>query len=89
MTDEIRAQLEKDIHENGMKASVPMEAQGQIRAGIGGYECRRPSFSEEVANARFRAQEATKEASRLIELESLLEKNPDTRRILQLLGMVV
>ena len=87
MTDEIRAQLDKDIYENGMKANVPMEAQDAIRAGIGSYECRR--FSEEVANARFRAQEATKEASRLIELESLLEKNPDTRRILQLLGMVV
>lgn len=50
--------------------------------------CSRPSISDTAESLRYRAQSSLQEAERLEELSSLLERNPEVKRILEILHLL-
>lgn len=67
--------------------------QGQVGVGTMGLanespKIARPRLLERIANQRYRAENESRRADNLRELEYLLEKNPDIARILDLLDVV-
>lgn len=60
---------------------------GAIGGGLSGNLAAHPSLRERVAMSLNRAQQESKRADILHELQHLLEKNPDIARILDLLEM--
>ena len=58
----------------------------QCSTSAGG--CANPSLRERISAQKFRAQQESRNANRLAELECLLDKNPEVARILDLLESV-
>ena len=81
--------------ENRLKQMAEAEAKcGQ--SAIGGYDCATcattkvaaPSLRERIHDQRYQAQVESRRAEQLMELEHLLDKNPETARIIELLEQV-